>query len=303
MEQSPEPAVPTLDRRRFVGAAGLGVTSLVLPTAASASSPSIGAASQSGLPDYGAAFSGSDTGDTVLAHWDTFSSGNQDWTAETISAATDGPRLATVSALVSIAGGISGQPEMSINTTAGVYLGTGVLSPGSGTFTDLETTGSPARTEFRFNTPSTSISLSSSPFLEWSLTAAAGHQVRAASLVLYKLRTMGTATVNVAFYGSRDDFASETRLLRVATLQQSLRLLSIGLGSVRDVDAGETLRVRMYTYGMSAVEDLRFRNYNYEGTDPIALDATRDSTSTTYQGTRASYPNALASFVGQVLNV
>lgn len=292
---------PTLDRRTVVGVAGAGIASLVLPSATAAAS-TLGPAVQSGLPAYGPAIVGSSssrTADTVLAHWDTFVSGSVAWEGSA------GWRDATIRDVAALPDrvGIVESPQLRINTGSATYAGTDVPSPTAGTFSDVTGTGSgtglsPYYTEFVFNTPGTTLSLSESPYLEWRIEAGAGYRLYVQSLVLHRVRRMGSNPVSLAFYASRDGFTGESVLLRTATLGTGLTLLSVSTEQVDLVTS--SLQVRMYPYAMTAPETLRFRNYGYTG-GVTALDPTRDSTDTTYQGTTTDFPDAMAAFIGQVL--
>lgn len=298
-----DPASPILSRRRALGVAGTGLTSLALPSALSAAS-TLGPTAQSGLPAYGGPIIGSSssqTSDTVLAHWDTFISGGVDWEGSTPW------QLATVRDVADLPDRIAVQasPELRINASSATYAGTDVASPAAGRFSDVSGTGSgtvesPYYTEFVFNTPGTTLSLSDSPYLEWRIELSSNaYLMRVQSLVLYRVRRMGTNPVSLAFYASRDAFTSEAVLLRTATLGTGLSLISVSTEQVAAVGT-PGLRVRMYPYGMTAPETVRFRNYGYTG-GVTALDPTRDSTDTAYQGTTAEFPSALGAFVGQVL--
>lgn len=298
-----DPAPPNLTRRRTLGVAGAALSSLALPSALAAAS-TLGPTAQSGLPAYGGPIVGSSssqTSDTVLAHWDTFISGSVDWEGSTPW------QLATVRDVADLPDrvAIRATPELRINTSSAAYAGTDVISPAAGRFSDVSGTGSgtvesPYYTEFVFNTPGTTLSLADSPYLEWRIElSSTSYLMYVQSLVLYRVRRMGTNPVSLAFYASRDGFTGEAVLLRTATLGTGLSLISVSTEQVAQVGVSG-LRVRMYPYAMTAPETVRFRNYGYTG-GVTALDPTRDSTDTTYQGTTAEFPSAMAAFVGQVL--
>jgi len=276
---------PTLTRRQAVAGAAIGLGALALPTAASAAS-GIGSALFS--PSYGGT-------DGVVARWVGFNSqgsfpagvaGNTYGGTHFLNRITDltlGGTTISESQNSNLA-----NPEISVDNSGG--------------------SGDTGFASFRVRNSSSTLDLSTSPYLQFRTAPALG-TMNVQSFVLYAARNLRLdgpdMPLNLAFYVSTNDFATAT-LRRTASLPHNSTshvVVSLGIGSTTLV-ANQYVAVRVYPYGTSSTRELRLRAFNGDGL-PTALSSPTDAIDESRVGSRISTANdptdasdSIAAFIG-----
>jgi len=275
---------PSIDpsRREILTASAVGISTLMLPSAAAAASLPVSAAPLNGQVSY--------SGDVLLASWTSFF----------ISARTSGDAgnrvFAQLSADYRLASVVAdSNTDQRPNPNA--FVGDGLNIPDG----KIGFSGVSSR-DWSVQNSSSGIDHTASPYVEYRLTPENGRTVVVRSLVLHSTRLGSNTALSLAFFRSSDGFATQN-LRRTATHINEYRKIVVDLGGVT-VAGGTTLAVRMYFYRTAGQNDVYVRDRDESGTGQ-PTPRTGLTTADTGQASEnpsvapASLPNAAVSFIGR----